>query len=51
MAKLAPQKITEHQKAMLEDLARMSGESIATIVRGILEAEYKRLQREVESEA
>jgi len=42
MAKLAPQKITDTQKAMLENLAAKSGESIATVVRSILEREIDR---------
>jgi len=51
MAILSKQKISDDHKIMLEDLAALSGESIATVVRGILKEEFERLQREVESEA
>ena len=42
MAKLAPQKIPDYQKEMLEFISSASGESIATVVRDILKREYER---------
>jgi len=40
MAKLAPQKIPDEHKLMLENMAELYGESIASVVRGIIREEY-----------
>jgi hypothetical protein len=42
MATLAKQTIPDYQKEMLELISNLSGESISTVVRGILKDEYER---------
>jgi hypothetical protein len=45
MAKLALQTITQDQKEWLSNQAKSTGESIASIVRGLIQAEVNKSKR------